>query len=463
MKLTKIMSIIMVIAMLLSFATVAFADADGSITIKKAVSGQSYSIYKMFDLSKSGNGSSASYSYTIASSSPWYEFFSNGEGSNYVAIDKAGSVSWKTGASEANLAAAALEFAAKNTTTVNAAETKTASAATVEFSGLEYGYYLVDSSLGALCSLTTAEPNADIDEKNSVPSIDKEVYEDSTEEWGIVNDAEIGETVNYRATIGNGTGAVSLVMHDTMTSGLTFNQDSVAITLNGQEVAKANYTVKTTGITDGCTFEIAFDTTYVKALEANSSLVVTYSAKVNENAVIRLDGNKNSVKLVYGESNSVLTGPTTTTYVWDFNIFKHDGDNAALAGATFALYTDKDCTNEMKFAANGTAVLTTTASGKITLVGLDSGVYYLKETAAPAGYNLLVDPIKVTIDAEGNVYAKDDTTALTNNQVNVLNQSGDLLPETGGIGTQLFYILGGVLILAAIVLLVSKKRMSQSC
>ena len=104
--------------------------------------------------------------------------------------------------------------------------------------------------------------------------------------------------------------------------------------------------------------------------------------------------------------------------------------------------------------------VTTDANGSASFEGLKAGTYYLVETLAPSGYNLLTEPIEVIIaptTAEGSaeaVYA--DVTS------EVANSTGSLLPSTGGIGTTIFYVLGGVLVLGAAILLITKKRMSRA-
>jgi LPXTG-motif cell wall-anchored protein len=138
-----------------------------------------------------------------------------------------------------------------------------------------------------------------------------------------------------------------------------------------------------------------------------------------------------------------------------------------LANATFTLFQDgtqlaftKIADNQYKLDANGTVrEFTTDASGKMKFIGLDSGSYQLTETVAPTGYNKLANPINVTISNTGAVTP---ATPDMPNTVQVKNESGNLLPDTGSIGTVIFYVVGGVLFVAALVLLITKKRMSQA-
>jgi hypothetical protein len=148
---------------------------------------------------------------------------------------------------------------------------------------------------------------------------------------------------------------------------------------------------------------------------------------VDTDAVIGTAGNTNQAYLTYGENTDLETSPKseTKTHVWEFNIYKFYRNllvKQDLAGAKFALYADADCTELVKFVgdnnvyqhnANGdVSDFTTDASGKFTLTGLDSGTYYLKEIEAPAGYNMLKEPVKVTIGTEGAV-AQDGTPVET--------------------------------------------------
>ena len=148
-------------------------------------------------------------------------------------------------------------------------------------------------------------------------------------------------------------------------------------------------------------------------------------------------------------------------------------NEAALAGATFTLSMSNTGANPIalisednnvyrvaKTGETGTVTaITTDATGKFTIKGLDADTYYLTETAAPAGYNKLADPVTIFIGEDGVVNATDDNpNGVT--EVKVLNQSGTELPSTGGMGTTVFYVVGGILVVGAVVLLVARKRMA---
>lgn len=349
---------------------------------------------------------------------------------------------------------------------------------TVKFDDLALGYYLVKSDLGALCSLDTTMPNVIIKEKNSESTVDKQVQEDSTGDYGDHNDADIGQTVNFRTTIYVVDGEPkNYVLHDTMSAGLTFDPASVAVTIGERTLAKdTDYTLVTSGLTDGCTFEVQFKD---GVLKPNDVVEVAYSAKVNEHAVIGGAGNDNKTQLKYGEDKGT-EWDETHTYVWQFDVFKYamrDGQEIPLAGARFVLYKTVDKKNLYAQAADGkitgwtddqkyATVFETPDKGKFVIAGLDADTYYLEETKAPDGYNRLKEPVNVVITA--NIASgKTVTATITYNEtatgtVRIENQTGVELPSTGGIGTTVFYVIGGLLMGVAVVLLVTRKKMSTS-
>lgn len=466
----KLTSIILLVAMLLLTAMPAFAAGEtGTITVDKAVVGQTYTIYELLKL-ESYDATSNAYSYKATDA--WSNFInSNAIKGVYVNVDDQGYVTWVKNASAADFAKLAQAYA-KDNSIANQGSTK-ATSDTVEFTGLELGYYLLDSSLGTLCSLDTTNPKVTIHEKNAEPTNVKTVEEDSTGNYGEKSDADIGQTVKFRSTITAQAGAQNYVFHDKMDAGLTYGSVT-GITLNGTTVDAANYTVVTEGLTDGCTFEVRFTQAFCDTLKADDKIVISYTATVNENAVVGGDGNSNTSKLSYGEG-SYTESSKTTTYTWDVDVFKYamNGETEKpLAGAMFTLSKNADGTNPIALVAEGNNVyrvaktgetgiteITTDATGKFTIKGLDSDTYYLTETAAPAGYNKLDKPVTIVIGENGVVNATTNAPQGVN-EVKVLNQTGTELPSTGGMGTTIFYVLGGVLVVGAGVLLVTKKRMS---
>lgn len=236
----KLAGILLAMVMVLAMTVPALAasgngtDNDGKITVNNTVKDAEYSIYRIFDLESFSDDTpdqhdDGAYSYKV--NSAWKGFFTAPaegaeptNGRKYVNIDDNGYVTWKNGASAAEFAKDALAYAAAEATKINANSTKTADAdnEAVVFDTLPLGYYLVDSSVGALCALTTTNPEATVIEKNANPSLDKDVKEGDA--WGDKNDAGIGDTVEFMAAITVQGIAKDYVMHDRMDDGLSLWQ-----------------------------------------------------------------------------------------------------------------------------------------------------------------------------------------------------------------------------------------------
>ena len=461
----KLFAALLAAALVLAMAVPAFAvtntGTNGSITIDNAVSGETYTIYRMFTLD-SYDAASKTYSYTVESA--WENFFKTGVGKDYITLTN-GHPTWTEGADAAAFAKAALAWAKTNN--IGHTDQTSATSTNVTFSNLKLGYYLVDSSLGALCSLNTTNPNAKIEEKNGQPTIDKKVKNGDT--WDTTNDAKIGDTVEFKVEVKVEAGAQNYVVTDTMDNGLSFISNSVKI--NGEALNDNTASLALKQKDGDPTFTLTFDDSYV-AGKVGETIVVTYTATLNENAVVA--GNKNSATLHY--SNQHTVNKETTTYTHEFDLVKVDGTtNKLLDGAEFKLYTAKDGGEPIKFVAveggyrvaNGDetgAVDTIKVNGKVHISGLDKVNYWLDETHAPAGYNKLTERQEVKL-SEGSQNATLETGATTwadgNGGVVVKNNAGTVLPSTGGMGTTLFYVIGGGLMVAAVVLLVTKKRMEH--
>lgn len=507
----RIGSLLLIVAIVLAMSIPALATQEGeltggSITINDAVPGQTYKAYQLLYL-ESYNKDAGAYAYKA--NSAWETWLKTQ--TTYVSFDDQGYVTWVKDADAAAFAKLAQVEAAKMTadkTETGVAANEGDTSCTVTFSDLKLGYYLIDTTLGTLCSLDTTNPSAEVEEKNEVATVDKEVKEDDATEnvWRDDNDADIGQTVEFKTTIHAKKGAQSYVLHDVMSSGLTLNADSIEVKAGTTTLTKdTDYTVSTTN-SDNCTFEISFKQTYLDTITTDTDIVVTYSAKLNENAVVGKkddEKNTNKTKLNYGEESKTETAwDETTTYTWELKVFKYTnvtGDNGtttktALKDAKFELRrSDEEGTAAVGLISKGNnvyriaksdensetsdycTVITTDATGKFEIEGLDSDKYYLVETSAPAGYNVLAGPIKVEIEDDGTVkyyntvaqgdgtfgYETDAKTA-GDDGVEVLNQSGVELPSTGGTGTTMIYIVGAALALLAVVLLVTRRRMSKN-
>lgn len=459
---------------------------EGKITINNAVDGQTYTIYKILDLEsyspKEENGKETG-NFAYKPSSEWESFIKGENVRDKYFTFEGEYVSWKENADPAEFAKLALDYAKTNSKANQGSVT--ASGTPVQFTGLGLGYYLVDSSVGTLCSLDTTKPTVEIKEKNGVPSVDKKVSSTETGNYDASNTASIGDTVYFKTTITAQPGAQNYVLHDKMDAGLTFNEDSVKVNLrkkgtsNDQNLTKeTHYNVETTNLdnTDPkCTFHINFFQSLCDSLGADDTITVTYSATLNKNAVIAGEGNKNETWLKYGENNNLeTTHPITTTKRFEMKVFKFYKDKndsnteKGLDGAVFTLSKNQNGSDPINLIDQGSNVyrvakkgetgtvttITSPKSGKFTIQVLGTGTYYLTETQQPAGYNKLSGPVKVEIGTNGNVTV-DGADA---NPVKVENKTGTVLPSTGGAGTTMIYLVGAVLVLGSGVVLVTKRR-----
>ncbi len=376
------------------------------------------------------------------------------------------------------------------------------------------GYYFVTTTTGALCSLDTTEPTAKIVEKNDIPDVDKSVSDTGADgSWGKKTDVDVGDTVYYKIDVTTGTGNNSAItLHDKMDSALTLNKktaegaDTTFVVKVGETVVPATETVSGTervnytidyNPADGDTFDIVFSAAYITALGDDKEINVYFDATLNENAKIYGEPNDNETYIDY--SNQSSSKPNVQVYTYEFDIVKVDTDGKLLPGAEFTLTrsaaTKRDGeTDPIQFVKTadgyrvakdgetGTVTTLTSEDGKYHLYGLDAGVYTLTETKAPTGFNLAKDPITVVIkgttdgDKQGKIYkntegtqpwetalykeapAEGEEEAVLTDTVEVINRTGSELPSTGGIGTTIFYIVGGVLLLGAAIVLIARRR-----
>ena len=348
--------------------------------------------------------------------------------------------------------------------------------------------------MGALCGLTTTNPNASVNAKNGVPTIDKQVQEDTTGQWGAHNTADIGQIVNFRVTIEVHAGAEDYILHDKLSTAFTLNKDSFEIkhVIPGSEphnvTPNTDYTVVTETLSDECSFEVKFTKAFCDHLETNDKVIVSYSAMLNRKAIIAGDGNQNEAWLEFGEDNFTAHDKVTTN-TYGFDIVKTDGQYKLIDGAEFRIYDAATGGNEIGVvqlmeADDSTPVLDennnpiyrraraneqeaaltipiVVKDGLACVVGFDNGTYYLQETVTPAGYNQLAARQRFII-SDGNLDAVfNDEVYSTGSGVHVVNKSGTMLPETGAGGKVMFITFGTIVVLGTGVLLVTKKRMSM--
>lgn len=489
MKATKkiaamILSVIM--AVLMVIPVVAAENYTISVPENAQTEGHTYEIYQIF----TGDYSESEEKGSVLSNVKWGKNGIETEGtevSETVLNDLA-----NASGSEKDLLEVITEYANLETdeySTVAAGESENVPA----------GYYLikdVDKSLEGKDDAYTlyivqVVGNVTIEPKADVPEFEKKVQDtnDSTGEtsgWQDSADWDIGDDVPFKleGTVGSDYDnyeTYKFIFHDSLSKGLSFN-GNVTVKVDGVEITEGYTLVPVGSTTDDCTFEVRFDNLKeIDSVHAGSVITVEYTAKLNTEAVIGSAGNPNTAHLEFSNNpNAGQDGtgetPDDTVIVFTYKtvINKVDDNNQPLTGAEFTLE---------KKVGNGweTIDVVKNAEGTtFTFTGLDDGTYRLTETKTPAGYNS-IDPIEFTITAQhtiesddprleglnGNTVsgeinlspAEEDEDALT---ANVVNKKGATLPETGGMGTTIFYVIGGILVIGAGVLLIAKKRMNNS-
>ncbi len=516
-KISKLLSMLLATVMVLSMAMTGLAaeiepmssssDTSFTITVEPAYSGETYAAYKIFDATYSDEDSdgNVSYSYTIDSSSAWYDTVSSSGLFTLTQISETDTyrVAVNDGVTGEQIAAALTPVpdgavAAASATPEfedNADGSSGSGSVILDVSESGAGYYFVTTSMGSVVSIDTTNPAATIEDKNPVPTLTKEVenvghngeLEDNGDETeGTEDTAKVGDILEYEIKITDAAHKSALCLHDEMTEGLTYyGSDHIKIYLNtvsaSNLVASANYTIQDSECEDGCDFEIVFSPEWLDDLSDDDVIIITYEAVVNESAV---EVNGNDAHLTYG-TNGYSVMVETETDVYGLSLEKVDGDGTEIDGATFTLaygdsfeneeltgqlvefYYDEDSDTyivhdlvDEEYAEEQTT--TDILVGSATIFGLDVGTYTLTETEAPDGYNKLTSAITITIAEDGTVSISGDTQgSLSGGTITVVNNAGAILPGTGGIGTTLFYIVGIVLVLGAAVVFVTKKRLDR--
>ena len=471
----KIAAIMFAFMMVVSMSCNVKAEETGKIKINPANPNEEYKVYRILKL-ESYDETSKLYSYT-KTGDQWDEFIDSAVTEGYLTINSHEYVTFSatknTDADVREFAKKALAYAKKNNITATKTVTTGVNDTSATVDGLELGYYLVGSSMGALCSLDTTHPEATINDKNEKPTVEKKI--DQGDKLVDKNSANIGEEVIFQTTINVKPGAKNYVLHDTMDSHLQYGDILQAHDNLGNLVRTTDFVVKTSNktskLTDGCTFEISFTDAYYAKNRENidtgklNKITVQYGAYVKDDAVIN-EPMKNTTHLTYGDKNTKTNEPETTTKTFGITVFKYTGDNTALKGAKFILSTDPECEEgtaikftlnsegKYRYDKNGNTTLTSPADGYIYIEGLKAGTYYLKETAAPEGYNVLKDIQTIEITEDGEVKLKGKVC----DEVKVKNNAGTLLPSTGGMGTTMIYLVGAVLVLGSGIVLASKRR-----
>lgn len=504
-KLRKFLAAVLVAVMMLSLGsgmvnTEAQAAGTGSIKISAVNKGETYKAYRIFDLEKSTDNASVSYRLT----DKWKPFFTapNGAGSQYLKDTNSGGLNAVffdnktkyidiTDTTKAEFVKAARTFAETIASDDANDGTVADSTTSVTLSNLPFGYYLVFdvNAKDSICSLLNVDGAEDVFSKGKTPSIDKTVDDpDQT--------VEVGQVVTYtiKGKVPNTSGYkdYKYIVRDTM-KGLELTGE-YTVTIGGKLVASDK---QPSGDVTGA------DTNPVAPLpsKGNSNFgmsiaVKNYQTKVGEQIVITYkavvldtatmggtdtNGNPNKATLEY--TNNPSTGETGNTdetpeivpvYTFEVTVdkYKEGAETEKLEGAVFALYKEDQGTRkyyhettdkvtgkkkiewvelnpgESAETATGITRVETTADGVAKFSGHAEGTYKLQEVKAPKGYNLMAQDHEIVV-------SKDKNTA--EYTIKVPNSAGTELPGTGGIGNTIFYIVGGALILAGVVLLMRKR------
>ena len=498
----KLASLLLALVMVFALATTAFAQDEtvakgkGSITISNAAKGVTYAIYKLFDATVSTDNTSIAYTGTIPVSL-----------TTYFTADKNGYISATADAKDEGNMSEGLKTALKAWT---ATETPTATAesdgSALNFKELAYGYYVVTTSQGnQAISVDSTMPNATIYDKNS--SIPKELSKTASRE-----DFSIGDTVTYTVSFqtsnyyGSGTDAkkiVSYTIEDTLPTFLSnVKVTSIIVDDDGKSETAGDQHNVTAQFNDNKKIVIAWYDEAKSQFKYNNGATVTltYTAVVTDQATIDGAGNTNKVTVTWTTTDGNQPDPgkmetNETIFTYAIALKKVNNKGVALPGAVFEfpfyVKSTPDATDGAYIYAGTTAgngltnQITTLNDGVIVVKGVKAGQYEITEVTAPAGYNKLTAPVTVEavktgntsthttvyLDENGNITktetdkkteVKVDIEKIAASSVVVVNKAGTELPSTGGMGTTVFYVLGAVLVLGAVVLLVTKKRMSDA-
>lgn len=514
--------------------TVATANAaDGAtLTVSTADAkfvGKTVNAYKMFSATVGGEGANKAVSYTLTDT--WKPFFMDSTASGLNGAtdanvnDKANEyVSELAGDNLVAFATKASNWAQTQAKNITADKTATVSAGatngnyTATFTGLDYGYYVVavpgatlantSGQYATLVSVDSTNVNANI--KGSLPTVDKKVQVNGN--GADTADAKIGDTLTFTLTSTipdmSAYDTYTFNFKDTLSKGLTYG-DITSVTVEGVDaplVKDTDYTVTTTPAAAGNTLLTVGMTDFKNKQQTNAGkkITVTYTATLNENAVVGGAGNVNSATIQYSnDPSSTGTGESepdkVRVFTYGFTVDKYTGDNyndaaTRLAGAEFTL-TAKGDTSAIKFVqvnagsatedavyrvakagetAGTTTTITTPANGKVVFQGLKNGEYTLTETKAPAGYNKLASAIGVKVNGSNDgtdttnatvniTYNNDnnDTTydqTASNGVIPVQNKSGAILPGTGGMGTIAFTVIGVLVIALGVAWTLKRKN-----
>lgn len=462
------------------------ANGTASITISNTAQGQTYTLYKLFDATHSEAGISYKVmaNKDLPDSNQWFK------------KDSAGNVLEKRTDEATPVDVSTPEFAQWATGYGKQVAQAVATENTLTFTGLEYGYYYIKSSLGAVITVDSTTPDATVIDKNDhkpkVPDPNSPDLPDTPDpnkgpggkkiktasgDYVELATAQIGDELDFRIkfiatnhkTENKQTQQIIRYVIEDNPTGLAIKKDSVVVRVDGNVVNTATVTIGEGGkLVVGLRW---VGENYQSIYKSPTNVTVSYKAVVTKEAKEGQAANTASIKY-YGKGNpsspdnpdnpqnppiETIPGGGTTIKTYKVNLKKVNKKDQTLAGAEFRLFTDKTAGQEIKVVADGTDYrvaeanevnsAVAIAAGEVKIKGLKGGTtYWLEEIKAPAGYNILTQRQAVTFES-------------SDIEVKVVNQAGAELPATGAFGTTLFYTVGSILILGAVVILISKRRM----
>ena len=503
----KLASLLLALVMVFALAVTAFATepatpttGNGSITISNAAKGETYTIYKLFDATVSEDGKSIAYTGEIPESL-----------NTYFNKDANGYISAAPAAKDGENMSEGLKTALKTwTATAKATATAQSDGSALKFTGLAYGYYVVTTTTqgGLAISVDSTMPNVTIYDKNSsTPSgLTKTATGTATDKSFSIGD-KVTYTVSFKTSNYDGAGKdakeiVSYTIVDTLPNFLRdVNVTSIIVDNDGNDTTTTDQDNVTVQFDDNKKIVIAWYDEAKSQFKYNNgaTVTITYTAVVTDKAAIDGEGNTNNVTVTWTTKGSAEPDPNNkidtkeTIFTYAIALKKVNNEGKALSGAIFEfpfyVKSTPDANGAYIYAGDTAGEglmkqITTPASGEIVVKGVKSGNYQITEFKAPDGYNKLTDPVTVeavktgktttqtTVYLDENGKKVDESAKVTEVKVDidtiaatavvVVNKAGTELPSTGGMGTTVFYVLGAVLVLGAVVLLVTKKRMSDA-
>ena len=447
-KMKKIFALLIAMVMVLGMSTSVFAAAGtpgtGTITITppdNATGENTYKIYKVFDATV--NATTGAVAYKLL----------DGCADTDVPTGFTAVRGYITGA-PASLDETASALAAYEKKVLVGTVTTNGTTAGVSKS-LEPGYYYIETSTGTAVYVE-AGGNIEIKDKNVIPPVVKSpgTQYDAASKEAI---AAVGTDQPFTAQITKTHGAKNLVFEDTMTN-MSYNGD-VAITVSAGTAPTADQAKVETTATG---FKVTFDDDYIAGLADGTVITLNYTGKITSDA-LSINPATNKATLTSGENNKAES-EEIKVYNAKITVNKIDDKDAPLPGAKFKLknadglyYAGSSTDGSANWTADGIEVEAVLVDGAYTaeFKGLKDGTYTLEESTVPAGYNQAPNE---TITIAANNYTADNL----NQTKTIKNETGTVLPSTGGIGTTIFYIIGAILVIGAGVVLVTRRRMNAN-